>query len=177
MLLFWEKGYLETSYDDLVRATGVNRYGLYSTFGDKYQFFLKAVDHYSSTNIQSLLSPMESSEASIREIRHYFHLLLSSLDTPQGGFGCLIGNSAVEMAHPDEALQGRIEAHFERMRAAFLNALQQAKQLGEVAGDMDTHAYADYLVGVAMGYLVYVRAGMQPERVRRFIRIALSGLG
>src|SRR6185503_545888 len=111
MMVFWEKGFTETSYQDLVQATGVNRYGLYSAFGDKYEFFLKAMDHYANTNIGFMLGPMEQSDASIPEIRRYFAVLLNSLGTPQEHFGCLIGNSAVEIAVPEEALLTRINNH------------------------------------------------------------------
>ena len=30
--MFWERGYSETSMEDLVDATGVSRYGIYGTF-------------------------------------------------------------------------------------------------------------------------------------------------
>ena len=33
--LFASKGYSETSMEDIVKATGVSRYGLYGTFGNK----------------------------------------------------------------------------------------------------------------------------------------------
>ena len=49
-LAFWERGYDDTSYDDLVNATGVSRYGLYSAFGGKKEFFLRALDHYIEMN-------------------------------------------------------------------------------------------------------------------------------
>jgi hypothetical protein len=39
MVLFWRKGYLHTSLDDLVSETEVSRYGLYSTFGEKHALF------------------------------------------------------------------------------------------------------------------------------------------
>lgn len=176
MMLFWEKGYQETSYNDLVQATGVNRYGLYSAFGDKYQLFLKAMDHYSETQIQFQLSPMETPAASIPEIRRFFDLLIRNLESPQERFGCLIGNSAVEIPEPGEALLNRINAHFKRMHTAFRNALQHARQRGELKTDIDPDAYADYLIGIAMGYLVYVRAGMAPSQVKHFIEIAISDL-
>jgi TetR/AcrR family transcriptional repressor of nem operon len=176
MLVFWEKGYTETSYDDLVQATGVNRYGLYSAFGDKYEFFLKAMDYYANANITFMLGPMEQPGASLSEIRRYFSMLLSSLGTPQEHFGCLIGNSSVEIAAPEEALSMRINNHFARMRSAFTNAIQHAQECGEISSSLDVDAYADYLVGVAMGYIVYVRSGMQAEHVKRFIEAALTRL-
>ena len=34
LMVFWRQGYAATSIDDIVGATGVSRYGLYSAFGD-----------------------------------------------------------------------------------------------------------------------------------------------
>jgi TetR/AcrR family transcriptional repressor of nem operon len=103
-------------------------------------------------------------------------VLLNSLGTPQEHFGCLIGNSAVEIAAPEEALITRINNHFARMRAAFRNALQGAQERGEVSADLDIDTYADYLVGVALGYVVCVRGSMGAEHVKRFIETALTQL-
>lgn len=176
MMVFWEKGFTETSYEDLVQATGVNRYGLYSAFGDKQAFFLQAMDHYANTTITFLLGPMEQADASTPEIHRYFAMLLHRLGTPQEHFGCLIGNSAVEIAAPDEGLVTRMNHHFERMRAAFRNALQGAQGRGKLSVDLEVDTYADYLVGVAMGYVVCVRGGMEAEQVKRFIKVALTHL-
>ena len=44
--LFSSKGYSETSMEDIVRATGVSRYGLYGTFGNKRELFEQALDKY-----------------------------------------------------------------------------------------------------------------------------------
>ena len=38
--LFWQKGYAATSIDDLVVATGVQRYGLYTTFVDIVSLYI-----------------------------------------------------------------------------------------------------------------------------------------
>ncbi|GHO90235.1 TetR family transcriptional regulator [Reticulibacter mediterranei] len=176
MMVFWEKGFTETSYEDLVQATGVNRYGLYSTFGDKQEFFLKTIDHYANTTITVMLGPMERSDASTPAISQYFAMLLNRLGTPQEHLGCLIGNSAVEIAAPTEALVTRMNHHFERMRAAFRNALRGAQERGKISVDLDVEMYADYLVGVAMGYVVCVRGGMKAEQVKRFIEVALIQL-
>ena len=46
--LFWTKGYEETSMRDLEEGLGVGRQSLYSTFGDKRDLFLAALDRYAS---------------------------------------------------------------------------------------------------------------------------------
>lgn len=195
MVLFWQRGYLDTSIDDIVRITGVSRYGLYSTFGDKYELFVKAMDYYSRTTIQGLLGPMEGPDGGREEIIQYFDRLLAALDRPEDRLGCLIGNASVELVDAGAEVSRRIAAHFSRMRRAFVHALTNAMakeeipRLSEGGGPipgktiqassdytMDVEFLADYLVGVATGYLVCIRGGIPDDQVRRFIRTALAWL-
>jgi AcrR family transcriptional regulator len=44
--LFSSKGYSETSMEDIVKTTGVSRYGLYGTFGNKRELFEQALEQY-----------------------------------------------------------------------------------------------------------------------------------
>ena len=47
--VFWEKGFAETSVQDLERTTGVNKSGLYSEFKDKKDIFLESLRYYLET--------------------------------------------------------------------------------------------------------------------------------
>lgn len=176
MLLFWRKGYGETSLDDLVQATGVSRYGFYSSFGDKHQLFLKAMELYSETVISGVLGPMERPDAGLAEIRGYFSFLMLHQAAAEGQAGCLIGNSALEIAETDAAVATRVHHHFARMRGAFLNALLHAAQRGELAADRDLEALADHLVGVVLGYLGCVKAKLSREATGHYITVALGTL-
>jgi len=44
--VFWKQGFASTSLQDLERATGVNKSGLYSEFRDKEDLFLGCLRHY-----------------------------------------------------------------------------------------------------------------------------------
>jgi AcrR family transcriptional regulator len=46
LLVFWKQGFAGTSLQDLERATGVNKSGLYSEFQDKEDLFLECLRHY-----------------------------------------------------------------------------------------------------------------------------------
>lgn len=37
--IFWRNGYADTSMEDIVLETGVSRYGLYGTFGNKKELW------------------------------------------------------------------------------------------------------------------------------------------
>jgi TetR/AcrR family transcriptional regulator, copper-responsive repressor len=46
MSVFWTQGFSDTSLQDLERATGVNKSGLYSEFRDKEDLFIACLRHY-----------------------------------------------------------------------------------------------------------------------------------
>ncbi len=47
--VFWEKGFAETTLQDLEQATGVNKSGLYSEFKNKEDIFLASLEYYLRT--------------------------------------------------------------------------------------------------------------------------------
>ena len=46
MLVFWKHGFADTSLQELERATGVNKSGLYTEFRDKADLFVACLRHY-----------------------------------------------------------------------------------------------------------------------------------
>jgi AcrR family transcriptional regulator len=46
MPVFWKHGFSDTSLQDLERATGVNKSGLYTEFRDKEDLFVACLRHY-----------------------------------------------------------------------------------------------------------------------------------
>ena len=46
MPVFWTQGFSDTSLQDLERATGVNKSGLYAEFRDKEDLFVACLRHY-----------------------------------------------------------------------------------------------------------------------------------
>ncbi len=46
MPVFWKQGFSDTSLQDLERATGVNKSGLYTEFRDKEDLFVACLRHY-----------------------------------------------------------------------------------------------------------------------------------
>jgi AcrR family transcriptional regulator len=49
MPVFWKKGYANTSVQDLEKATGVNKSGLYAEFKNKEDLFLECLKFYYET--------------------------------------------------------------------------------------------------------------------------------
>jgi TetR/AcrR family transcriptional regulator, transcriptional repressor for nem operon len=175
MELFWQKGYFDTSMDDLVEFTGVSRYGLYSTFGDKHDLFIAALKYYREETVSALLHSMDAADASLAQIRSYFSSLMLT-GNATGRRGCLICNTAVEVAPFDRDAAEQVDTSFKQMNKAFRNALTNACQRGELSSRFDVDAGADYLTGVAQGLFVLARSPASGKSIRHFVQTALDVL-
>ena len=103
---FWANGYQATSIKDIASVTGVKPGSLYKAFGDKKGLFLKCVKHYMEhTSYYAILieNPDAPFKASLRKI---FNLMVDSCDESVRNSGCLVTNSAYEMASVDEEIFG-----------------------------------------------------------------------
>jgi TetR/AcrR family transcriptional regulator, transcriptional repressor for nem operon len=178
MNLFWQKGYQETSMADLVRHSGVQRYGLYETFGGKQELFQRSLSLYLSTVISQRLIMFERKkpEPSMVEIEQFFRQFIELLDHPSSSFGCLIINTAVEVESHDEAIEPIVQQYFDRLRRGFDRALRSAMKNGEIAASTDISQVVEFLVGSVLGLTTYARLPIPRKDVQTFVRGVLATL-
>jgi TetR/AcrR family transcriptional regulator, transcriptional repressor for nem operon len=175
MLLFWQKGYSDTSIDDLVNFTGVSRYGLYGTFGGKHDLFLAALDNYSDGVISGQLQRLETKGASWKDIQFFFEGLSALAQTPEGQLGCLMCNTSTEVAPHDEQVALKVEAHIKRLQKAFKTALEHSQKKGELPKINITQT-ANFLVGVTQGIFALSRSAKHASIINHFSSTALGSI-
>lgn len=176
MKVFWERGYFNTSIDDIVAATGVSRYGLYDVYENKRGLFLAALDHYHETIFRVLLAPVEKRGASVGEIRQYFGTLLHYAGKPGGRIGCLMCNSASEVAPFDAAVAERVKHFRDRAGKAFRQALTTARAKGEISNRIDLTRQADFLAAALQTVWVLARSAAGRKVIVHHIEVTLSTL-
>lgn len=176
MMVFWQKGYVDTSIDDLVDATGVSRYGLYAEFGSKRGLFLASLDYYQENAVQAFFGIVEQAGAALPEIRLYFDKILDFYSQPAGKLGCLMCNSATEVAPHDQGVKEKVNGAMERMTTGFGVALTNAKKRGEVNSKLNIKQAADFLTGVLLGASVMVRSGANKRMIRNTVEMSLASL-
>ena len=174
--LFSAKGYSETSMEDLVRATGVSRYGLYGTFGNKRELFEQALEKYAdSMGRQSFLRLLEP-DASLQHIRTIFEERIEDICCGDIGKGCLFIHTAMELAPQDEELKGVLHKFMRRMSKAFCVGLESAQERGEVCEGLDTRAAADLLTSTTFGIVVLGRTGFPKEALLGIVDSTLGAM-
>lgn len=174
MKVFWQKGYANTSIDDLVSATGVNRYGLYGEFENKHGLFIAALDHYQHAVLGMLFGIVEQPKSSLAEVRLYFAKLVELSSTDLGRFGCLMASSASEVAPLDLLAASKVSAFWMRLQNGFKTALLNAETNGELTGALEPEQIADFLTGVIQGLSVMARSNASHQAMTNVVHVALS---
>jgi TetR/AcrR family transcriptional repressor of nem operon len=173
--VFRTHGYEATSIKDLVEAMEINRFTIYETFTDKHKLFLEALDQYQANRRAQTSDLFSRPGPRIPIIRGYLEAIVN--DTFTGGpSGCLIVNSAIELAKGDPETARRAAAHFVLLEEIFLEALTEAKKAGEIKTDKDLRALARFLLNTARGMRVVVNYTRDRAVMSDIIEVALSTL-
>jgi TetR/AcrR family transcriptional repressor of nem operon len=177
MQQFWERGYRATSVDDLVRATGVKPGSLYGAFrGGKHELLLGSLARYSRLVVPQKLGALDQPGAALAQVRAYFDGLVQDLLSPEGRQGCLLVNSAIELAAEDDAVAAVVRGHHARLEGCFAAALRTAQARGEVSPSIDPLKAAKLLVATSQGLMVVGKANPDAEVLRAIVDTAFAGL-
>jgi TetR/AcrR family transcriptional repressor of nem operon len=175
MDLFWTKGYEATSIKMLVGHMGINRFSLYSTFGDKHQLFLSATERYHQKIADAEIAILENSDDGIASIRRYFVALVERYTGESGSKGCFMTNTTTELAPHDAAAKERTGAFLLQMQAAFYHALLRAQTAGELR-EARLNDYARFLTSTAQGIAVLAKIGPSREILDSIVDVAMRSI-
>jgi TetR/AcrR family transcriptional repressor of nem operon len=158
---FWSRGYEATSVKELVDRTGITAASLYNAFGDKRALFRTALDHYVEARIGERIRRCEALPPREAIASFFGEILSRSLDDCEHK-GCLLVNSALEMAPHDAEFRAVITSGLDRIEAFFRDRVEAGQAAGTITHALPAEALAHHLLGVLMGVRVLARA--RPER-------------
>ncbi|GAB3758785.1 TetR/AcrR family transcriptional regulator [Microlunatus parietis] len=162
MHAFRRYGFERTSVQRLEQATGLSVGSLYHAYGDKAGLRRAALDHYLSGFVTARLDQITGPAATLDDLEAY---LLALFSPPlNDGFGCLITNSAIEVAGEPAAERDLVVRALELMRARFTVLLD--RELGAAsAGPAATR-----LLLLTQGILVLARVGLLDDAAEAAVR-------
>jgi TetR/AcrR family transcriptional regulator, transcriptional repressor for nem operon len=176
MRLFWARGYAGVSIQDVVEATGLSRASLYAAFGDKRALFREAVEHYVARVSAGRLARLDAPGSAKAAIRRYFDDLAAFTLGEGRKLGCLLTNTAVELAPHDAAIEARLKASFAKVEAAFARTIRRGQAQGEIAAQKDPRALARFLVNAVQGLRVFGRARPSRAALHDIVSATLAAL-
>lgn len=176
MRVFWRGGFASTSVDDLVKATGVSRGGIYADFGDKEGLLIGCLAAYREKYVDPALEILHSSEDGLTGIHAYFtHFIELHKQHGMPGPGCFFANAMTELAPHDEAVRTIVAQHMTDLRRAFRRAIEKA---GTSAGARLSHTelseLAGFLATSSQGLWSYGRSILDVCELERFRNMLLK---
>jgi TetR/AcrR family transcriptional regulator, transcriptional repressor for nem operon len=169
--VFREHGFEGTSTGMLVAGMGIGRQSLYDTFGDKWQLYQAALQHYSAGETFEHATALKQGPRAVDGIRAMLDRVVERAAEPCLGIAaiCEFGRSKPELAKiQDTSARG--------LRANISKAVREAQAEGSVTDDSDPGEIADFLVACIAGIRVAARGGAGRRALNSLARYALRAL-
>jgi AcrR family transcriptional regulator len=106
--LFNQKGYSGSSISDIMRATGLQKGGIYNHFKSKDDLALEAFDYAYRLVSQRVWEAVRKENSAIKRLQALVSVYLDYLENPPIAGGCPILNTAVESDDAHPALRDRV---------------------------------------------------------------------
>jgi TetR/AcrR family transcriptional repressor of nem operon len=174
---FRQHGYAGASLDVLTRATGLRRGSLYAAYPDKRALFLAALREYTRAMVGHVERTLSGADDPLAGITETLRRVARVAADGEGRHGCLLTNTASELAGRDPEIQTEVAAASSRLEAAYAAALERARATGRLAPNLDPGALALLCVAVMHGLRVLGKSGASEGELQEVVDAALGGLG
>jgi TetR/AcrR family transcriptional repressor of nem operon len=173
---FWNRGLQATSVRDLAEHMGIQGPSIYNAFGDKRTLFVRALERYVTLMMRERIARFERQHDPKTAIRAFVQDAIERSVSDPHRRGCLLVNSALEVAPHDAELCGRIAAYLEEIAAFFRRSIAAAQQAGTVPRTIDGADTARLFVGMVLGIRVLARTNPDRALLEGVARPALAML-
>jgi len=174
--VFWENGYYDTSVDEVIRRSGVAKYGIYGTFGSKRELFKKVLKQYASDRHRDIQSPIRKLGASLPDILKFFKRAVKLMTQDEARRGCLIVNTGVELGLRDTEIRDFVLNFFQETEEVMVRCLTNAMKLGQIEVLPNVSALATYLITEFRTALMLASSGSSRRAIQAQLDIALRVL-
>jgi len=159
---FWSHGYEATSVRDLAENMGITSASLYNSFGDKRSLYRRSLDRYIERSFGDRVGRFEGTLPPREALRAFFAEIVERSLGDKGRKGCMLVNSALEVAPHDAEFRRVIAGVLVEVEAFFRRCVAAGQRDGTIKASQPAGDLARLLLGALLGIRVLARA--RPER-------------
>jgi TetR/AcrR family transcriptional regulator, transcriptional repressor for nem operon len=171
---FWMYGYEATSVRDLAQDMGITSASLYNAFGDKRTLFQRALAHYVENSFGERVARFEKNLPPRAAIGAFFREIIDRSASDSDRKGCMLVNSALEVAPHDPDFQAMVAEVLVEVEAFFLRCILAGQQSGEIPVSHPADDLARMLLGIHLGIRVLARTRPERALLEAMVRPALA---
>ena len=157
--LFYRRGYLATSVDDILADARVSKSNFYYHFKSKEDLGYAILDEIVAAFLQRTLDPCFSDPTArpLAQIRCFLDRVLESQRARNGVGGCPLGNLVAELSDVHEGFRRRLAGVFGIWQTRLTDALEAARRCGQVGDACRPDAVAHFLVASLEGAILLTK--------------------
>lgn len=155
-------GYSGTSMAELIKATGLEKGGIYNHFPSKEALALAAFDHAVAVVRARIALALQNKSTATERLLALVEFYEHYVEQPPIPGGCPIMNTAVEADDTDPELRTRAQAAMTDLQRLIGSIVKTGIASGELRGDLDPRAIAAVFTGLIEGAVLLGRLYNDP---------------
>lgn len=155
MRLFWQRGFFNTSIEDIAAETGLNRAALYKHFQGKEGLFLAMLKRYERNITHHAITPLLKHQDGFKAIKDFFSQFSDLHKHSETAFGCFLIATASDLHFHQPNITKYIHQFYTKLHRLFGKILKQILKEDSV---MLSDTLADFLVGNVAGIMTLFRS-------------------
>lgn len=171
MNLFWRNGYEATSMHMLEKEMGINKFSIYSSFGNKHGLFLESLKCYKAIS-SSMFEDFKNASNGVADIKQFFYNSINSNYKEGQQKGCFVTNTYNEFCESEDLLiKEQMVSFMDNIKKLFIEKLKM-----DPTKDEDTVLkQANYLLLAKHGLAAAARVNTQKE-IEDFIEMTFRNI-
>ena len=152
--LFNQKGYAGSSIADIMKATGLQKGGIYNHFKSKDDIAVQAFDYAVSLVRQRVWDAVKQETNGISRLQALIQVHLDYLDHPPLVGGCPILNTAIESDDAHPRLRDRCATAMNSWRNLIISIVRKGIKKQEIKSDTDPELVASLVISAIEGAIM-----------------------
>lgn len=167
--VFSRQGYFGSSISDLVKATGLEKGGIYNHFTSKENLALEAFD-YSFEQVWKLhRQALEGKTQAVDRLLAIVSVFRILAENPPLPGGCPVLNTAVEADDAHPALRDRAKMAMDVWRDTIRRVINKGKERQEIRQEVDADTFASVLISTLEGAVMLSKLYRDPVHMHRAV--------
>lgn len=170
--LFWRKGYKSCSMADVVRKSGVARYGVYQAFKDKDQLYCAALKRYQQKLREFFIGPFSRKKPDYDSLVEHFVMVIEQLEIGLHD-GCFAHQAAIERASKDADVNQIVNDIFAEIKDGYRSVIENGIAAGQIR-DLPADDLVIYVMGIQRALIAMTKQNCSLEERKHYVRCSLK---
>ncbi|BAI80379.1 transcriptional regulator, TetR family [Deferribacter desulfuricans SSM1] len=169
------KGVQDTSINELCQVTGISKGGIFFYFKNKQELVMEALKYYENKFLKFIEDNLVGDTA-FDKLYSLFNQIILLHHSRNFKGGCVLGNSALELADKDEDVSEVLKGIFYKWSKTISNILSEGVKKGEISDEIDSDSLAFSIISAVEGGIMLSKLNKNSYYLINAIKLVVNQL-